>query len=213
VINQKILIEKIKHVEGLLVPGQETTLYLLAQSLAPNSVIVEIGSFKGRSTACLALGSASSTKIYAIDTFDGNKQDFLEGVQFKGGNFYDTFVRNMKKLRIFHRIIPIIGFSAKIGERWKKPIDLLFIDGSHVYEDVKRDFELFFPWVNPGGLVVFHDVTPEFPGAYSVWNEIAKKRLAAVSNFHTLYFGFKSASPISNVIKFLKMRKLLKEMK
>jgi len=197
VINQKLLMEKIKDVEGLLVPGQEKTLYTLAAHLSPNSVIVEIGSFKGRSTACMALGSLNSTKIFAIDTFAGNKRDFTEGVQFEGGNFYQTFENNMRKLGVFKKISPIIGLSSKIGLKWKTPIDMLFVDGSHIYEDVKMDFQLFFPWVKPGGLIVFHDVSPDFPGVFAVWNNIAKKKLLNIGNFHSLFYGYKPSASIS----------------
>ena len=36
-------------------------------------------------------------------------------------------------------------------------IDMLFIDGDHSYDGVKRDWDLFMPHVAPFGLVVFHD--------------------------------------------------------
>jgi cephalosporin hydroxylase len=37
-------------------------------------------------------------------------------------------------------------------------VDLLFIDGDHSYEGVKRDFEMYREFVGPGGLIAFHDV-------------------------------------------------------
>ncbi len=39
-----------------------------------------------------------------------------------------------------------------------RPIDFLFIDGDHHYEAVKRDFELYSPFVRKGGIVGFHDI-------------------------------------------------------
>ena len=36
-------------------------------------------------------------------------------------------------------------------------IDFLFIDGDHSYEGVKKDFEMYSPFVRKGGLIVFHD--------------------------------------------------------
>lgn len=39
-------------------------------------------------------------------------------------------------------------------------VDFLFLDGDHRYEAVRRDFELYEPLVRPGGLVAFHDVSP-----------------------------------------------------
>jgi predicted O-methyltransferase YrrM len=55
-----------------------------------------------------------------------------------------------------------------------EPLDLLFVDGSHRYEHVSRDFGLYSPLVRPGGLVAFHDVWPgEFAGGSPrFWREI-----------------------------------------
>jgi predicted O-methyltransferase YrrM len=36
--------------------------------------------------------------------------------------------------------------------------DLIFIDGDHTYEGVKKDFENYFPMLNKGGIVFFHDI-------------------------------------------------------
>lgn len=46
--------------------------------------------------------------------------------------------------------------SDNIGIKWKLPTDILFIDGDHRYEGVKRDWDLFSPYVATFGLVV-HD--------------------------------------------------------
>ncbi len=55
--------------------------------------------------------------------------------------------------------------------------DLLWIDGDHAYESVKRDFELYAPRVRPGGLIAFHDVryNPEYPETRVdlLWTSIA----------------------------------------
>ena len=45
-----------------------------------------------------------------------------------------------------------------LGDR---PLDLLFIDGDHSYEGVKRDWEMYSPLVQCGGLVAFHDIVPD----------------------------------------------------
>lgn len=201
--NELAIINKI---EGLLVPGQEKALLILASVLKPHSTVVEIGSFKGKSTACFALGSRPSTKIFSIDTFGGNGRDFKEGIQFTGSSFYRDFIHNIKAAKAITRVKPLVGFSSEIGLTWNKPIDLLYIDGSHIYEDVKRDVELFFPWVKQGGLVLLHDVDPAFPGVYKVWNKIVKNNLTAFSNDRTLYFGIKKGLEV----KINRSRKIIK---
>ena len=40
------------------------------------------------------------------------------------------------------------------------PIKLLFIDASHTYGDVKRDYLKFEPFVSKGGLIAMHDCFP-----------------------------------------------------
>lgn len=41
-------------------------------------------------------------------------------------------------------------------------LDVLFIDGDRSYEGVRRDFEMYAPFVRPGGLVAFHDVVWDY---------------------------------------------------
>lgn len=59
-----------------------------------------------------------------------------------------------------------------------RTIDLLFIDGSHTYEGVKRDFELYSGLVTKGGFIVFHDIKlkgPQWEGLVEVnklWKEL-----------------------------------------
>ena len=48
-------------------------------------------------------------------------------------------------------------------------IDLIFIDGDHTYEGVKRDWELFLPHLSEFGVVVFHD---------TLWDLRPDKKLA-----------------------------------
>lgn len=181
----------VQNIEGFLVPGQEKTLMVLASKVPENGTIVEIGSFKGKSTACLGLGSSKSVKIHAIDTFKGNDQDFFEGNQFSGGSFLDEFNNNLKHADVLKKVKPHVGFSGDIGKIWNKKIDLLFIDGSHVYKDVKKDFDLFYPWVKEGGIIALHDVSPGHPDVLRFWNKEIKKVIKNYSNVHTLYFGVK----------------------
>src|SRR3989344_2427538 len=102
---------KINRIQGLLVPGQEKFLYDAAAQLKRGSTIVEIGSFKGRSTACLGLGSKNkNTRIYAIDTFAGNDKDFYRGRQYTEKQYLDQFKKNLLNAGV-KNVTPIQGFS------------------------------------------------------------------------------------------------------
>lgn len=52
----------------------------------------------------------------------------------------------------------IENYSYKVHKRFKnKSIDFIFIDGSHIYEDVKKDYKLYYPKIKKGGLIFIHD--------------------------------------------------------
>jgi predicted O-methyltransferase YrrM len=57
-----------------------------------------------------------------------------------------------------------------------RALDLLFIDGDHTYEGVKRDFEMYGSLVRPGGIIAFHDIVPHPPEADcavdELWQEV-----------------------------------------
>jgi predicted O-methyltransferase YrrM len=61
-----------------------------------------------------------------------------------------------------------------------RPLDLLFIDGDHSYDGVKKDFEMFSPLVPPTGIIGFHDIVdgPEIyvGGVPRFWRELKQTR-------------------------------------
>lgn len=52
-------------------------------------------------------------------------------------------------------------FSHDAIRGWNKPIDLLFLDGDHTYEGVKRDFDEWTPHLTREGQVALHDARAE----------------------------------------------------
>jgi len=146
---------KMMSVEGQILREEAVLLYKLA-SRVRDGAIVEIGSFRGKSTTALALGSraGSSVPVFAIEPHE-------EFVGVLGGRFgaadRSVFFRNMLQAECLD-IVRLVNLGAEIVARcWDQPIGLLFIDGDHRYESVKRDFEGFAPWVNQRGLIAFHD--------------------------------------------------------
>lgn len=53
-----------------------------------------------------------------------------------------------------------------------KPFDLIFIDGSHEYDDVKKDLSNYYKMLSSHGILVAHDIhSLEHPGVNKAWNE------------------------------------------
>jgi hypothetical protein len=184
---------KVDPIEGWLYRSHGKWLFDASRSLPERATLVEIGSFKGRSTCCLGLGCLGSEKhIFAIDSFDG-------GPDLPKADSLQDFLRNLQRCEVSEYVEPVVGLSAHIAKAWNRPIDMLFVDGSHSYEDVLADFNGFFPHVVPGGIVACHDVVAEWPGVLRAWNDTIKRQLTETGNCEGLGYGRKpgeSAVPL-----------------
>jgi predicted O-methyltransferase YrrM len=133
-------------------------LYAIARMTRP-AVIAEIGSARGNSTCSLALACAENARgiVYAIDPHISNEWTDVG----TGGNTYDFLQQRLKVYELDSCCSVIRKTSVEAAKTWDRTIDLLFIDGDHSLEGVSTDFELFGPWLNDGGMVIFHDTTWE----------------------------------------------------
>jgi methyltransferase family protein len=68
-------------------------------------------------------------------------------------------------------------FAEALGDFPDATIDLLHIDGTHTYSDVKTDFESWLPKLSPNGIVLLHDVMVRDRGfgVWKLWEEIARQ--------------------------------------
>jgi MMP 1-O-methyltransferase len=137
----------IADVPGWLTDEEGEALYDLARACTGRGVIVEIGSWKGKSTICLGLGSRAgvSLPIYAVDPH----------ADYRFGDFQT----NVERAGIADLVRPIASLSQPAADHFEEPIELLFVDGSHEFELVLEDFEKWVPKVVDGGWVAFHDTT------------------------------------------------------
>src|SRR5919108_830374 len=137
----------IADIPGWLTDEEGEALYDLARSCRGDGVIVEIGSWKGKSTVCLGLGSqaGSSVPVYAIDPNADSR--------------FGDFKTNVERAGIAELVRPIASLSQAAAAGFDQAIELLFVDGSHEYDLVLEDFEQWVPKVIDGGRVAFHDTT------------------------------------------------------
>lgn len=188
----------IKNITGFLVPGQEEWLYNKTKSLADGAVILEIGSYKGRSTAALAAGCVGTSKrVYSIDTFKGNKSDFIKGensVEWTGDEYFGEFKENLKNAGVYEYVFPLIGESKFLSKYWAREIDFIFIDASHEYLDVLEDFYGYFPWLKENGYMALHDVTPAWDGPYKAWKNVVRHNLVNIGNESSISYGQKDST-------------------
>jgi len=165
--------EFVKAVEGWLTDDEGEFLYQAARNCSgppAGGVIVEIGSWKGKSTIWLASGSKAGNKIpvYAVDHHQGSPEHY----RWYGPapiNTFPEFQNNIKAAGLADMVVPIVEKSAAASEKFNQPVELIFIDGDHTYQSVKQDFELWFPKLIEGGTIVFHDTGGWAPWPGPVW--------------------------------------------
>jgi predicted O-methyltransferase YrrM len=139
-------------IEGWLSEAQGRTLMRLAAAVRGRGAIVEIGSWKGRSTVWLAAGAKlASQRVYAVDRHTGSRED-------PSATTLHEFLDNISRAGVADRIEPLVMSSAEACEIVRGGVELLFIDGDHSFAGVQRDADMWLPRVVEGGVVLFHDV-------------------------------------------------------
>ena len=103
--------------------------------------IVEIGSWKGRSTRALLSGTKGT--VYAVDHFLGSKGEEEQHKEAKEDVIYNQFLANngqYKNLKVLR-----MSSAEAVKQFADKSVDMVFIDGEHTYEGVKEDIKLWLP--------------------------------------------------------------------
>jgi predicted O-methyltransferase YrrM len=175
-------LEDVYHLPGMLTPAEVDCLFHLGQFNQRQGVIVEIGSWKGKSTVALARGSAKKTheKIYAIDP-----HSILPEERY----FEDTkseFLANVARAGIEDGVVPMIMTSQEAAKGWNRPIRLLWIDGDHRYEPAKLDFTLWEAFLVEGGILALHDTIRKQGPKRVLWENVFRssrfQEIAIVDN-------------------------------
>lgn len=156
--------------EGMVMPD-ECLLLMRMASQVRDGAIVEIGSYRGRSTIALATGSARGARIpvYAVDpheSFTG-----VLGARF-GPDDLTQFTRNIERAGVADLVVPVVDTSANAAAKWNGAIELLWIDGDHRYEAVRQDFELWSEFVVAGGRIALDDSTVAGLGPNTLVGEV-----------------------------------------
>lgn len=166
-------------IDGFLTDREGWLLYQLARRV-PSGCIVEIGSWQGKSTVWIGLGNqkGSRRKIFAIDPHTGSSEHQEAG---KKVWTYQNFMDNIKRANVDGDITPVVDFSHKARAGFSERIGMLFIDGAHDYDSVKKDYDLWSPLVVDGGFIVFHDT--QWEGVKKVCDTVFEK-----DGFRRVYF-------------------------
>lgn len=164
-------------IDGWLSRNEAATLYDLARKA--NGPIIEIGSWQGRSTSVLGIGSmaGSNQPVYAVDPHIGvNPRDRPTDNQRISPGWKSS------SPEILRANLDSVGVNGLVKIVHKASLDavsdvpsecsLLFIDGNHSYEAVKADLQAYLPKVRHAGIIALHDCDNTEPGVVKAVDEI-----------------------------------------
>lgn len=130
------------------------------------ATVVEIGSMKGRSAIALAKGLSArggEGRLYAVDPQEDER--------------YEEFIANLERAGVRQLVEPIRATSHDAAHELRLAgIDVLFVDGSHEYEDVLQDVRDWGPRLGAWGVLGFND--PFWPGV----NRALREEVAQVGS-------------------------------
>lgn len=169
-------VKMFSQIPGMISVENGTIFYFIAYTQSIKGNIVEIGSWQGRSTSFFAKSCKDSGNgiVFAIDPFLGNpgKEHFYVVNKDDLSDLKENFQKNINTngLSEYVKLFPMTSEEAR--EHINEDIRLLFIDGNHEYEFVKRDIQNFVPLLKSGGIVIFDDYNSvSFPGVVQAVKE------------------------------------------
>jgi predicted O-methyltransferase YrrM len=170
--SKPVRLAETQKVKGNVRVSELAVLAKAAASVPPQQAIIEIGTFDGRTTLNLAINSAANVPVITLDLPDNHKPKFpmnigeyrlaqkpISGMRYR--NCSPIWAKDAA------RIVQLLGDSAAFDwSPYHGKAGLVFVDGSHTYDNVRNDCEVAFRLVAPGGMIIWHD--------YGVWEDVTR---------------------------------------
>jgi len=162
--NAKILSDYLKKIQKLDIREGSTnddfmTLINLAKSVErPGMQAVEVGSWKGATGGAIGqVVKENDGKLFCCDpwaneTCDADHSDILE-----------TFKKNISELELEDNVVIIREPSKEAYKHFEnESLDIVFLDGLHMYPYIYLDIKNFYPKVKKGGIIAGHDLNVRY---------------------------------------------------
>jgi predicted O-methyltransferase YrrM len=154
--------------KGFLPPAEAQALYETAWAMAPHGVVLEVGTYCGKSATWLgAAVRGRGGPVITVDHHRGSEEN-QPGWEWHDPELVDPSVGVIDTLPFFRRtmhaagledvVIAVVGRSTTVAATWRTPLAMLFIDGGHAVEHCIADYAGWSPHVQPGGVLAIHDV-------------------------------------------------------
>lgn len=123
------------------------------------AAVCEVGAAGGGTAFLFAHAAAPDATVVSVDLAFGGARRAAVG----------RFARRGQTLVCIEGDSHDAGTLAAVRDALRgRPLDVLYLDGDHSYEGVAADFRMYAPLARAGGLVVFHDIVPDYRTRYGV---------------------------------------------
>ncbi len=146
-------------VEGWLSPDQADRLWDAAARVRAPGRIVEIGSFRGRSTIVLRRAADPGVELVAIDPHGGSDRGPREisADAGRGEADHEAFHANLRTAGVDGQVRHVRRASQDAFGEVEGPQDVLYVDGAHRYGPARADIERWGARTAQGGTMLVHD--------------------------------------------------------
>jgi hypothetical protein len=162
---------KARDIPGYLGDREFRALAMLHVAAPRNGVTVEIGSFKGKSTVCLADLAARYGLGPVVSIDPHNCPSTTDPMLADRTSSFDDFRSALRAAGVERQVEPYRALSIEVAPGWNRSIRFLWIDGDHTYAGAKLDFDLFSPHLIDGAIVALHDTLYAFEGPIRIFVE------------------------------------------
>ena len=158
-------------VKGFLSQAEAEALYHAVHEVGAMGPVLEIGSYCGKSTICLALACREhDTVVYALDHHRGS-EEHQKGEFFHDPELFDAgedkvdtfreFRRNIDAAGLTDSVVPVVASSEVASRHWGTGLSLVFIDGGHSLDAALTDYRSWAGHIVRGGILAIHDIFPD----------------------------------------------------
>jgi hypothetical protein len=141
----------------------ESVCLILLLGKAKATKVFEFGTYKGVSTAQLALNLAQDGRVFTLDLPTGGSQtQFVISDPREAQIAAEPGKGSLVPDDLKPRIVFLQHDSATFDEsQYSGQMDFVFVDGAHSYEYVRNDSEKGWRMLRSGGIIAWHDCGPQ----------------------------------------------------